>query len=133
MLTIKEAAAATGVSADTLRYYEKIDLLPRIRREGSGHRLYDDADLGWVRFLKLLRETGMPIREMQKFVQLSRDAQTDGHNAGRLALLREHRDRLAAQIAELQSHQAALEDKIRYYAAPGNNDSTTGCTCRPAL
>ena len=130
MLTIREAADATGTTPDTLRYYEKIDLLPRIRREGSGHRLYDDSDLGWIRFLKLLRETGMPIREMQKFMRISRHDENDEGNAERLALLREHRDRLAAQITHLLSHQEALEMKISYYSTPAGRRRSCDCTPR---
>jgi DNA-binding transcriptional MerR regulator len=131
MLTIKEAADATGTTPDTLRYYEKIDLLPRIRREGGGRRTYDDSDLGWIRFLKLLRETGMPIREMQKFVLFSRESDGDPNAIERLALLREHRDRLAAQIARLQEHQTALENKISYYSVPPRQRGH--CDCQPSF
>ncbi|MCA9976226.1 MAG: MerR family transcriptional regulator, partial [Anaerolineales bacterium] len=64
-LTIQEVAEMTGLTAHTLRYYEKIGLLESIDRHGNGHRRYDEADLGWIHFLKLLRGTGMPIQQMQ--------------------------------------------------------------------
>jgi hypothetical protein len=61
--TIDEAAERTGLSKHTLRYYEREGLLPPIAKASSGHRRYTDDDIGWVRFLQLLRATGMPIRE----------------------------------------------------------------------
>src|SRR5215204_5639964 len=61
-----------NVSQDTLRYYEKIGLLAPIRRADSGHRRYDEVDLAWVRFLTILRATGMPIRRMLTYVGLER-------------------------------------------------------------
>jgi len=70
--TIDEAAAQTGLSKHTLRYYEREGLLPPISKASSGHRRYTDDDIGWVRFLQLLRATGMPIREAKEFVTLTR-------------------------------------------------------------
>jgi DNA-binding transcriptional MerR regulator len=58
-LTISDAARHAGVSAHTLRYYERAGLLARVERAGSGHRRYDEADLRWIGFLMNLRSTGM--------------------------------------------------------------------------
>jgi DNA-binding transcriptional MerR regulator len=69
--TIDEAAARTGLSKHTLRYYEREGLLPPVGKAPSGHRRYTDDDIGWARFLQLLRATGMPIREAKEFVTLT--------------------------------------------------------------
>jgi DNA-binding transcriptional MerR regulator len=111
--TIDEAAQRTGVSAHTLRYYERIGLLAPIGRATSGHRRYTPADLGSVEFLTLLRQTGMPIREMQLFVELTRAG--DDTIARRVEVLEEHRDALEEQLALLNRHFAAIEQKIKVY------------------
>ncbi|MBV1853840.1 MerR family transcriptional regulator [Catellatospora tritici] len=111
--TIEEAARRTGLSAHTLRYYERIGLLEPVGRAGSGHRRYCDADLGWVEFLTMLRQTGMPIRDMQRFVALTRSG--DHTIAQRVEVLRAHRDTLAAQLALLTRHYAKIENKISIY------------------
>jgi DNA-binding transcriptional MerR regulator len=113
--TIEEAARRTGVSTHTLRYYERIGLLERIGRASSGHRRYTDDDLGMVAFLTLLRQTGMPIRRMQRFVELTRAG--DPSIGARVALLESHRDALAAQLELLNRHFAAIEAKIDVYRA----------------
>jgi DNA-binding transcriptional MerR regulator len=111
--TIEEAAQRTGVSTHTLRYYERIGLLEPVGRATSGHRRYTDDDLGSVAFLTLLRQTGMPIREMRRFVELTR---TGEHTIpARVALLRGHRDALAAQLELLNRHFSAIENKIGVY------------------
>lgn len=111
---IEQAADLTGVSAHTLRYYERIGLLPPIGRAPSGHRRYSEADLGSVRFLTLLRETGMPIRDMQTFVALTREG--EGSVPQRLAVLQSHRDALRARLAQLTEHLAALDHKVEVYS-----------------
>jgi DNA-binding transcriptional MerR regulator len=113
--TIEEAARRTGVSTHTLRYYERIGLLEPIGRVSSGHRRYTDDDLGTVAFLTLLRQTGMPIRRMQRFIELTRSG--DQTIAARVALLESHRDALAAQLEALNRNFAAIKTKIGVYQA----------------
>ncbi len=112
-LSVQQAAEKTGLSAHTIRYYERIGLLPPIRRAANGHRRYSEDDLGWLEFLKCLRATGMPITEMQEYVAL----QSDGAASlpDRLALLRAHRRRIQRKMQELESFLERLEGKIRYY------------------
>ena len=112
-LTIQQVAEKTAVSAHTLRYYEKIGLLERIGRHENGHRRYVEADLGWIHFLKLLRATGMPIQQMQQFMEFARDG--DGTIPDRIEVLTEHRRNLSHHIAELQEHLEHLDNKIGYY------------------
>jgi DNA-binding transcriptional MerR regulator len=113
LYTIEETAQLSGVSAHTLRYYERIGLLEPVGRASSGHRRYNDGNLGSVRFLTLLRQTGMGIREMQRFVALTRAG--DRTVPDRVAVLEAHRDALAEQIALLNQHFAAITTKINFY------------------
>ena len=112
-LSIETAAEVTGVSRHTLRYYERIGLLPPVRRAPSGHRRYSEDDLGWVRFLTLLRRTGMSIHDTQRFVELTRAG--DHTIADRVEVLTAHRDRLVAELAELGVFLEAIEMKIDIY------------------
>ncbi|MFS0705729.1 MerR family transcriptional regulator [Cellulomonas sp. 179-A 9B4 NHS] len=112
-LTIEEASARTGVTAHTLRYYERIGLLDPVPRAAGGHRRYTDDDLGRVGFLTLLRQTGMSIRDMQRFVELTRLG--DHTIADRVDVLVDHRARLRAHVELLTRHLAALETKIGVY------------------
>jgi 4-carboxymuconolactone decarboxylase len=99
-LTIAEVAAFSGLSAHTLRYYERIGLLDPVNRVHGGQRRYSADDLASLAFLQRLRATGMPIRDMQRFVELRR--QGDATFAARRALLEAHRDEVLERIAELQ-------------------------------
>lgn len=112
-LTIGEAADATGLSIDTLRYYEKSGLIPnRPDRSASGQRRYGDRDLRWIGTLVMLRRTGMPIREMRRFVDLYA---VDGSEPERLRILCEHREAVLEQLREVQTHLAAIDRKIEFY------------------
>jgi DNA-binding transcriptional MerR regulator len=113
-LTIQEAAAQTGLSAHTLRYYERIGLIHPVDRAASGHRRYTAGDLGWIDLLKRLRATGMPITRMQQYAALQRKG--DSSMPERLRLLEAHRASVLDQIAALQENLAVIEYKIGYYA-----------------
>ena len=71
-LPIAEVAARTGLTAHTLRYYERIGLLGPVARGAANARLYDRSDLAWLVFLQRLKATGMPIRHMKRFADLRR-------------------------------------------------------------
>lgn len=111
--TIKEAAEATGVSAHTLRYYERIGLLEPVGRETNGRRFYSEGDIYSVRFLTMLRATGMPIREMLTFMQLTWAG--DETVSRRAELLERHRQELEARLEELHGHMQVLAGKIAFY------------------
>ncbi len=113
-LSIAEAAAATGLTPHTLRYYERDGLLlDAVDRAPSGHRRYTAHDIGWLGMLIRLRSTGMPIREIREYAALVRGG--EGNEAQRLELLLAHRDKVRAQLAEAQEHLAAIEAKIDVY------------------
>jgi DNA-binding transcriptional MerR regulator len=111
--TIQEAAQEMEVSAHTLRYYERIGLLPSIQRSDNGRRNYTEEDLGWVYWLKLLRESGMSIRAMKRYVEITRAG--DQTIDERCAMLEEHRNQLRAQIEKLQRYLERLEQKVEFY------------------
>jgi len=112
-LTIQQAAAKTGLSAHTLRYYERVGLLSPIDREASGHRRYSEADLGWIDLLKRLRATGMSIADMKRYADFQRE--DDETYAKRIALLEAHRVRVLRQLDMLQTNLGIIEYKIDYY------------------
>ncbi|HJR88806.1 MAG TPA: MerR family transcriptional regulator [Aeromicrobium sp.] len=112
--TIAQAAVRTGLTAHTLRYYERDGLmLSGVERSSSGHRRYTDRDVAWIEMLTRLRATGMPIREVKRYTSLVRDG--DGNEAERLALLVAHRQRVEAQLAEVTAHLRAIDHKIGIY------------------
>ncbi|MFJ9375371.1 MerR family transcriptional regulator [Streptomyces sp. NPDC101455] len=112
-LTIAQVAERTGLSHDTLRYYEKAGLIERVGRTTGNQRRYQAADLAWLEFLLRLRGTGMSIADMQRFAALR--AAGDVTVADRLAMLRGHRAELADRIRALRRNASALDDKIHHY------------------
>ena len=113
-LSIAEAADLTGLSADTLRYYERDGLMLRpVPRSGSGHRQYAERDVEWIRLITKLRSTGMPIRDVRRYADLVRAG--DGNEAERLELLKAHRERVEAQLAQVNAHLRAIDHKIGIY------------------
>jgi DNA-binding transcriptional MerR regulator len=111
--TIQEAAEEMQVSAHTLRYYEKIGLLPAVQRAENGRRIYSEEDLGWVYWLKLLRASGMSIRVMKHYVQITRAG--DHTIDDRCLILEEYRDQLRKNIEILQRFLERLEQKVEFY------------------
>lgn len=112
-MKISELAKRTGLSAHTIRYYERIGLLPFADRDAGGQRDYDEAILVWIGFLKRLKTTGMPIREMLLYAELR--AQGDQTGPERRALLEQHRERVRAHLAELEDSLLVLDIKIDSY------------------
>jgi DNA-binding transcriptional MerR regulator len=111
--TIQDAATETGISRDTLRYYEKIGILPGIARSQSGHRRFSDDDMGWIKLVQCLRATGMPIEDLHAYAELMQ--QGDSTAGERLRLLHEHRSRIKADMAELSTALELVERKISGY------------------
>lgn len=114
-LTINEVAKRTGLSAHTLRYYERIGLIAPIGRAPGGQRRYAVSDLAWIDFLLRLRSTGMSIGQMQAFAALR--SAGDATVSTRRQLLEEHLDEVLATIAAMQHNAAVLQAKIAHYRA----------------
>ncbi|WP_279356625.1 MerR family transcriptional regulator [Methylobacterium indicum] len=113
-MKIGELAARSGLTAHTLRYYERIGLLPYADRNRSSHRDYDASILTWIGFLTRLKTTGMPIREMVRYAALRNDGPAT--ETERREMLERHRTRVRAHLAELQESLLVLDAKIAGYA-----------------
>src|SRR5947209_1710987 len=109
-LTIQQVAQQTGLSIDTLRYYERIGLLEPVRRASSGHRRYTQQDIGWIDLLIRLRDTGMPRAQMVRYAQLRR--QGAATTIERRVMLEQHQRSLEQKMRELEQHMAAVREKI---------------------
>ena len=112
-LSIAEAAEATGLSAHTLRYYERAGLLEPIDRNEGGHRRYRESDLELIRFLSKLRATGMPIRDVRRYAELMKAG--DATTEERLALLETHREAVVAALEATAESLELVEWKIGVY------------------
>ncbi len=112
-LSISDAAAETGLSNHTLRYYERAGLLLGVDRNRSGHRRYTSEDLTWLVTVNRLRATGMPIRLIRRYAELVRAG--DGNEAERLALLEKHREEVVARRDELERNLELIDYKIGLY------------------
>jgi len=112
-LTIAETAERTGLTAHTLRYYERDGLMLAVDRSASGHRRYHDRDLEWIQLITRLRATGMPIRDVRRYADLVRRG--PGNEAERLDILRRHREQVQADLEAVTAHLQAIDYKIGIY------------------
>lgn len=110
--SIGEFSKLTGLGIHTLRYYEHEGLISP-ERNSSNRRCYSDKDLTWIYFIKRLKDTGMPIREISHYAKLR--AAGDSTLSERMEMLVQHRQALNEQIAQLQEHKIKLDDKIEFY------------------
>jgi DNA-binding transcriptional MerR regulator len=111
--TIRTMAERCGMTAHTLRYYERVGLIQPVGRARNGHRRYSEADEAWLKFLHCMRATNMSIREMQRYAQLREKG--DATSLQRRKMLEDHQAGIAAQIGALQKAHALLTHKIANY------------------
>ncbi|MFE6825568.1 MerR family transcriptional regulator [Streptomyces sp. NPDC057690] len=112
--TISEVVAFTGLTAHTLRWYERIGLMSHIDRSHTGQRRYSNRDLDWLDLVGKLRLTGMPVADMVRYAELVREGENTFRE--RYELLEATRRDVRARIAELQDTLAVLDRKINFYA-----------------
>ncbi|MFI6963558.1 MerR family transcriptional regulator [Streptomyces sp. NPDC050255] len=112
-LTPAAAADRTGVSIDTLRYYEREGLIGPIRRSGGGRREYTEDDVFWIGLVSCFREAGLGIADLREFVAILR---AEHPPQERVAFLRERRTGLEQRVAALHRAIGVLDDKIAYYS-----------------
>jgi DNA-binding transcriptional MerR regulator len=112
--TIGEAAEKCGLSQHTLRWYERIGLLPAVERGSDGRRRYSDSDLDWLSLLTKLRATGMPVRDMQRYAELVRSGAGE---AERIELLKRHREEVRRALATQRECLKLLDAKIGHYSS----------------
>jgi DNA-binding transcriptional MerR regulator len=113
VMRISEVSEQCDISADTLRYYERIGLLPPVDRTDSGIRDYSDLDVRRVEFIKCMRSAGLPVEVLIKYYGLVQ--QGDETMDDRKAILVEQRAEITARMAELQKTMDLLDYKISFY------------------
>ena len=110
--SIGKFSELTGLGIHTLRYYEHEGLIAP-ERNSSNRRCYSEKDLTWIEFIKRLKDTGMPIKEIRRYAQLR--AGGDPTLFERMEMLVQHRQALNEQIVQLQEHKLKLDEKIDFY------------------
>ena len=110
--TIAEAAVETGLTADTLRYYEKEGLVGPIARS-AGQRRYTDDDVAWIGIVTCLRDAGLGIADLRRFTCLLR---AEAAAEDRVGFLRRRREELQERLRQTHAALAVLDDKIAHYS-----------------
>lgn len=124
-MTIAAVAKAYDLTPDTLRYYERVGLIPPVGRTQSGIRDYGEDDCHWIEFIKCMRLAGLPVEVLAEYVKLCRMG--DCTLSQRKQLLREQRAALLARIADMQETLRRLDKKIELYdqfSLPGTGEDT---------
>ncbi len=124
--TIKEVSNKVNLSAYTLRYYEKEGLLPYVQRNKHGNRLFGDEDIEWIGLICCLRDTGMPVAEIKRYVDLCMKG--DETVQTRRQIILNQKAFIEKQIEEMQVHLQKINKKLAYY------DQLVACTgdgCNP--
>jgi DNA-binding transcriptional MerR regulator len=111
--TIKQVSEKTSLPPHVLRYYENEGLLPSVARSRNGIRRYSENDLEWLSLICCLKNTGMPIKQIKNFMELSMEG--DGTLKERCDLLREHKRNVETQMREMQKHLEKVTKKIDYF------------------
>lgn len=112
-MNVKEFAARAGISAHTIRYYDKLGLFGSLARSDSGHRRFVPQDLAWLAFILRLKETGMALEQILEYARLR--SQGDVTLADRMAMLQQHAAALELRLATEQQHLLRLQEKIAHY------------------
>lgn len=112
-MTIKEVSQKYNISQDTLRYYERVGMIPKVTRTASGIRDYQESDLSWVELVICMRSAGLPVEALIEYVELYQ--QGDQTFGARLELLQEQRRNLEEQQKQLQAAMNKLDYKISRY------------------
>lgn len=112
-MTIAEVSRMFDLTQDTIRYYERIGLLPTVNRKKNGIRDFTDEDCKWVEFIKCMRSAGLPIEALIEYVRLF--GQGDETVEARKELLTEQRDLLKLKMEEMQRTVERLSSKIERY------------------
>jgi len=110
-MTIAQVSKQYDISADTLRYYERIGLMPAVTRNASGNRDYTEFECNWIEYIKCMRTAGVSIETLTEYIRLFRE-NPDGTADLRKALLVEQRAQIAAKIKELQNIADKLDTKL---------------------
>ena len=118
LYTVGEMAKILNIAPSTLRYYDKEGLLPFVERSGGGIRMFKDEDFGWLHIIECLKQTGMPIKEIKKFVDWCMEG--DSTIEQRLELVDRQRKVVQSQIQQMQNTLHMLDYKYWYYETAKN-------------
>lgn len=111
--TISQAAEHFGITAHTLRFYDKEGLLPFVDRGVGGKRIFKDRDLGWLQIIECLKDTGMPIKEIRAYLELCMKG--DKTLQRRLEIMREHKKFMQEKLELIRRHMKKIDYKLWYY------------------
>ena len=111
--TIRTMAERCGMTTHTLRYYERVGLIQPVGRARNGHRRYSEADAAWLNFLHCMRDTNIPIRELQRYAALREQGEIT--SLERRKILEDHQSVVATQIEALEKAHSILTHKIANY------------------
>lgn len=120
-LYIKQASETTGLSASNIRYYEKEGLIKNLARNEVGERIFTDAEIDWILFLKKLRDMDVPIAKMREYANLREQGNPTA--TARKKILEEHRKIMFEKIVLINEQIKLLDDKIIYYETLENNEN----------
>ena len=112
-MTIKEASKITGISVDNLRYYERIGLIPKVRRNRAGIRDYDSVTLSMIDLIMRFKDAGMKLESIREYVNLAMQGE-DTRNERRKLLI-EAKERLESQLSKIQKSLDMINYKIDNY------------------
>ncbi|VBB07389.1 merr bacterial regulatory protein hth signature [Lucifera butyrica] len=111
--TIKQVAETLDLTAYTLRYYEKEGLLPFIERDKNGNRIFNDNDVEWVSLIRCLRDTGMSVSEIKRYVELCLEG--DKTVEVRRLILLQHKKEVEQKIEQMNGYLVRINKKLSYY------------------
>lgn len=112
-MKISEAAERSGLSVDTLRFYEKIGLIAPVMRDDAGRRDYGEDDIGWIRFLDQLNATGMKQAERVRYARLRQEGAATYRE--RREMLEVHREVIAARLEAMKDTLMLMDRKVAHY------------------
>lgn len=111
--TIGEASKKMGITAHTLRFYDKQGLLPLVERDHQGHRVFKESDLDWLRLIECFKQTGLPIKQIRQYLELC--LLGDATLQTRLAYMCRHKETILQKRQELDQYLLTIDRKIRFY------------------
>lgn len=111
--SIKEFSLKTGLSISTLRFYEKERVLPFVKRDGYGYRIYDDENIEWIDFILALRSTGMPIAEIKRYVDLYKEGEKTIQERKQMIL--DHKVNVQKEIMQMNRYLDKINYKLSLY------------------
>lgn len=129
--SIGQVAKKTGLTAHTLRYYQKEGLLPFLQKSSSGLRIFSDNDLGWLGLIECLKETGMPLKDIKQYIDWYLEGDTTLPQ--RLDMFRNQKTRVEAQIKQFQKHLEKIEFKIALYEEAVKRGSLEKASATPRI